>query len=121
MALTVDIIRLSKTSTLYVAIADITFDNSYPTGGEYLDPSVFGFGTIVLCLPQSGSGYAFEFDHTTTSLKAYRSAGHTHTENTAASYAQNATTASAGVGALSENSNPTALSGIKIRCAIFGY
>jgi pyruvoyl-dependent arginine decarboxylase (PvlArgDC) len=71
-----------------------TFSNSYATGGESLD-----LGTMLNGAQLKGikfddkAGYAFEYDYTNKKVKAFTLA-HTHTENTAAAYTQNATTAS---------------------------
>jgi hypothetical protein len=97
-------------------IATIAFDSSYPTGGEPLTARNIGLGIVDSVEIPSAAGYLFEYDYTNSKVKvfyprpAYTPGGtvtapvftgtaivdHTHTENTAAAYTQNATTVGAG-------------------------
>lgn len=58
--------------------ADVTFDSSYPLGGESLTASDLGFGAIdsnlkVMTLEATSvSSYSFEYDYTNSKLKARR-------------------------------------------------
>lgn len=93
---------------MQVAVADVQFDTSYLTGGEVLPanqvtgPQVVS-DRILFIVTASHSGYLFEFDYVNQKLKARTPvnavpavAAHSHTENTAAAYTQNATTGTAG-------------------------
>lgn len=42
--------------------AKITFDSSYPTGGETLTASTFGLSSIIGVIADSGDGYTFEYN-----------------------------------------------------------
>lgn len=55
----------------YAVTASITFDSSYPTGGEALAASAFGLNEITLMLCETASGYMFQYDHSNAKLKAY--------------------------------------------------
>jgi hypothetical protein len=49
-----------------IAIYDITFDSSYPTGGEALVPSDIGFDIIDYFTATSDTGYHFMYNYSTT-------------------------------------------------------
>lgn len=93
-------------------IANIDFDASYPTGGESVTPAQFGFVTrIDFLIAEPKGGYTFVYDRANSKLLAYTTgAAHTHTENTAAAYTQNATTGASTAAAGSEVANTTNLS-----------
>jgi hypothetical protein len=60
------------------SVVDVTFDNSYATGGESLAPEQFGLRSILGAqILGGGSGYHFEYVVSTGKIKAYRSAGFT--------------------------------------------
>lgn len=71
MALTVALKPRIKFGNAYAVPADITFDSSYPTGGEALAPSAFGLNSISLLLAETAAGYMFHYDYTNSKLKAY--------------------------------------------------
>lgn len=56
-----------------VNIVDITFDSSYPTGGESLTPAQCGMDSEILAvLPELGdTGYAVRYDRANEKLMAY--------------------------------------------------
>ena len=56
-----------------VAVRDVTFDSSYPTGGLALTPTDFGFKELfaVIAEPKSTGGYQFVYDFATQKLLAY--------------------------------------------------
>lgn len=55
-----------------VNIIDVTFDSSYPTGGEALTPEDCGMQSIEAVLPQLGdTGYVVLYDRTNEKLLAY--------------------------------------------------
>lgn len=59
----------------WVAVADVTFDSSYPTGGESLVASDFKLPTqasIIYLNATSVGGYVFSYDFTNKKLLAYR-------------------------------------------------
>ena len=82
MAATVTVKKRTKFANLYAVIADITFDSSYPTGGEAVTPQQLGLTTIDFVLPAPAAGYIPEFDHTNLKLKMFAptiaQAAHTH-------------------------------------------
>lgn len=52
-------------------IVDITFDSSYPTGGEPLSAATLGFRKILFVnAPRSGANL-FQYDYTNSKLLAY--------------------------------------------------
>ena len=52
-------------------IKTITFDSSYPTGGESLTPADAGFDSFHVVTAHQKSGYTFEMDYTNNKLLAY--------------------------------------------------
>lgn len=95
---------------LRARILDITFDSSYLTTGEVLTAASLGwtylFGAVTLADPSVSNGTAsvgcVVKKNTSGSQLTFQaqgnaaSAAHTHTENTAAAYTQNAVTAAGG-------------------------
>jgi hypothetical protein len=62
-------------STVYgdkrVITADVTFDNSYVTGGEPVTPSALGLGSILHCNGGSKAGNLIQYDPANVKLLAY--------------------------------------------------
>ena len=57
---------------LKMGTVDITFDNSYPTGGEAVAASDLNLNGIhVLLPPTARSGVVLEWDHVNSKIKAY--------------------------------------------------
>ena len=88
-------------------VVDITFDNSYPTGGEAVTAANLGLRTLYnLITPpiRAGSnlGFVTSWDHVNRKIVVYESG-----------------TADAGLGEL--NSTSSALDGLTIRCEYLGY
>ena len=71
MGATIVVKERTKFAGLFAVIADVTFDNSYPTGGEALTANQFGLNTMSFVLPSPSAGYIFEFNHTAKKLKAF--------------------------------------------------
>ena len=57
--------------TLKVTFRTLTFDSSYPTGGEPLTAADLGLSTVVFATAQNKSGYSFEYDIANAKLLAY--------------------------------------------------
>lgn len=60
---------------LLIRFIDVTFDNSYPTGGEALDFTKLGFTTVYAVTDCGGInhlGYVFAYDYTNSKILAYR-------------------------------------------------
>ena len=55
----------------YAITADITFDSSYPTGGEALAATTLGLNGIDIMLCETASGYMFQYDYANSKLKAF--------------------------------------------------
>lgn len=70
MAVTIDILKRSKNLSMYQVLAKITFDSSYPTGGEVVTPAQFGLQAIDFLELNNASGYLFEFDYVNNKIKA---------------------------------------------------
>lgn len=52
--------------------AKITFDSSYPTGGESLTAGELGFSELFFVLPSPrASGYVVQYDYANGTLKVY--------------------------------------------------
>lgn len=79
MPASVTIKKRGKFGNGFVVVADVTFDDSYPTGGEALTAQQFGLTVLDFVLPSPASGYLFEFDHANKKLKAFTpTVQHTH-------------------------------------------
>ena len=103
---------------------EIDFDSSYPTGGEAWDLSA-DFDVIKTVVFESKAGYTFELTSKNAPASALVKASvvgtHTHTENTAGAYTQNATTAANTAAVLAEAANTTDLSAVtKVGVLVIG-
>jgi len=80
----------------------LAFSSSYSTGGESATDITKYFKECNRVVCDAKGGYIFEWDKTNKKIKVLyprAASSHTHTENTAATYTQNATTASANIAA----------------------
>lgn len=107
---------------------DITYDSSYVTGGEPVTAAQLGLRRVESLTPhgpfRNTAGTAsitVSFDRTNLKLLAYNVGAHTHTENTAAAYTQNATTAASTAASQAEVANATDLSTFSGRVTVSGY
>ncbi|MFN3652610.1 MAG: hypothetical protein ACK47B_23785 [Armatimonadota bacterium] len=80
MALTIAIRKRTSRGNRKSVIADITFDNSYPTGGESLTAADLGMNTLDHVTPGAATGYVAHYDHANSKLIA--SAGNAQVANT---------------------------------------
>lgn len=72
MGLTVaDVERRQSVGTYYEKIVDITFDTSYPTGGEALVPADVGFDSILQVSVDPTAGFVFTYDYVAETLQAF--------------------------------------------------
>ena len=71
MALTITQKKRAKMGNAYAVAADVTFDSSYPTGGEALTPATLGLNSIDVMLCETASGYMFQYDYANSKLKAF--------------------------------------------------
>jgi hypothetical protein len=71
MALTISSLRKDVAGNKRMHSGRITFDNSYPTGGEALAPGDIGLHVIETMQVISAAGYAFDFDYTNNKVLAY--------------------------------------------------
>jgi hypothetical protein len=67
-----DQIKFSTAGQTKLVVKKVTFDSSYPTGGEPLTASDLGLSTVLAAWPGPSAGYVFEYDITNAKLKAYR-------------------------------------------------
>jgi len=87
-----------------LVIGRVTFDASYPTGGEAYTPSLFGLQKIIRLVPFPANGYVPEDDKANQKIKMY--------------YADYDAVADA---ALIEVANATNLSAVTITVMVWGY
>lgn len=77
MALTVDPNVTARTDDIWgrqkVRIATVTFDSSYPTGGESFTPADVGLSefNLVLVSPDSSPAYQFAYDYTNKKILVF--------------------------------------------------
>lgn len=75
MGLTIAIVNQDSLIGSLLRVADITFDSSYPTGGESLTPQMLGLTVIDFINAPAKGGYSFEYDRTNKKLKALYATG----------------------------------------------
>lgn len=77
MALTITVIRRPSMPAGHCVIADITFDNSYPTGGESLTPANLGLSTIDSCVARqkAAASRIVEYDYANSKLMLFTALG----------------------------------------------
>lgn len=73
MALTVNITYRDRDGQSHRSYADITFDSSYPTGGEALALTTLGLARHLreIRFSEVSAGYQLEYDRTNEKVKAY--------------------------------------------------
>lgn len=74
MAATIVTNKRTKMQAMYVAVADVTGDDSYPTGGYPITPAIFGLTTFDTVLVPSSSGYTANYNAATGKIVVYASA-----------------------------------------------
>lgn len=104
MALTVTSLEKAKLSRLRLNVVRVTFDSSYPTGGESLTAAQLGLNKVTVVIPLTASGYVGEYDLTNSKLKAF--------------YGDNN---NASDGPLVEVANTTDLSAVTMNLVVIGY
>lgn len=72
MALSVTILERTKVGRLRKNVVRVTFDSSYPAGGESLTAARLGLTKVVHVSPAEPSGYEGEYDLTNSKLKAFQ-------------------------------------------------
>jgi excinuclease UvrABC helicase subunit UvrB len=78
MSLTVSIVKKPATVAGESALADVTFDSSYTTGGLAVSPSAFGFRGAVTAIIPAGRGAGSricEYDDAAQKLKLFTALG----------------------------------------------
>jgi|LSQX01.2.fsa_nt_gb hypothetical protein len=75
MGLTVSNLTPIKFSNRRGAVADVTFDNSYPTDGEVLTPKQLGLNVIDYITVENIETYIFVYNRTNQKLKALTALG----------------------------------------------
>jgi len=71
MALTISVVERTVFGNKRIVIADVDFDDSYPTGGESLQASDVGLKAIDFLQAAPKSGYIFEYDYSNEKLKVF--------------------------------------------------
>lgn len=72
MALTVTVDRRTREGNREVTYGTITFDDSYPTGGEAITAANVGLGTIEqLVVHPSSTGHVFPYDYSAAKVLAF--------------------------------------------------
>lgn len=128
MSLVINIVKRTLFGDQRVVIADITFDSAYPTNGEPVDLGQLGLNSVNFMHVPPVSGYQLEYDYANKKIKVRTPvsaiAAHSHTENTAVAYTQNATTGTGGAivaAAASEIALNTDLHTLVVRIMAYGY
>lgn len=71
MALTITITRNITAGHQHIVSGHLSFDSSYPTGGEAFTAANLGLKTVDLMLVQQTKGLVYEYDYTNSKLMAY--------------------------------------------------
>lgn len=71
MSLTIATIQKGIAGDCFDDVVTVTFDNSYPTGGEPLTAADIGRTRILHVDASPAGGFIYEYDHTNSKLKAY--------------------------------------------------
>ena len=101
MALSISVTRTNYMGDQIVKSGTVTFDDSYPTGGEDFDLGALGFVRLdFINFNQGEDGYVFHYDYAANQIEVRESG-----------------TASAG---LDEQDNATDLSGVVVEFQAFG-
>ena len=100
MALTISNLQYLDNGGNLARVFDLTYDDSYPTGGESLDVGSLALSRVGFFSANSTGGYVFRYDHSADKIQAYR-AGNTNA-------------------VLAEASNTTDLSAITVRVKVEG-
>lgn len=74
MALNIDIKDRIHMGSKFGIIADVTFDDSYPTGGEAITERQLGLNVIDLLLVAPSGGNTYEYLPETGKIKGYTAA-----------------------------------------------
>lgn len=102
----------------------LTLTGTYDTGGVAVVASNFGLTRLdslrVNSAWEGAESYTAIWDSTNGKIKLGWSPAHTHTENTAATYTQNATTAASTAAVLSEIANTTDVSNVLLDITVKG-
>lgn len=73
MALTVTNLKRNSVGNRRTVTATVTFDSSYPTGGESLTPTQIGLKTVDFMAAEPQGGRTFPYDHANKKLMAFAS------------------------------------------------
>lgn len=123
MALSYSVLARGHLGPNRAELIAITFDSSYPSNGESIAAADIGFTHVVAAFSESTStGRLVQYDRTNKKFVVYNPVtAHTHVENTAASYTQNATTAAATAGVATDVPNATDLSALVAAVLVIGW
>ena len=75
MGLTITNKRQISAGNMNMVLALVSFDSSYPTGGEALTPGNLGLASIEEIFINAKNGYIFEYDKANKKLKAFAPSG----------------------------------------------
>lgn len=68
--LTTKVMKRLKFGNALATVVEVTFDNSYTTGGKLLDNGKMGLSAVYLALAEPTGTYIFPYDHVSKKLKA---------------------------------------------------
>lgn len=103
MALTTSVVNRNIEGARVAVTADLTFDSSYPTGGEAIVIDDLGLSVVDICLVAPSAGYVAEYVASTGKVIVYW---------------VDTTTDGA---AMAEVASTTDLSALVVRARVYGY
>lgn len=119
-ALLVQIDSESVAGTVRMCAGKMRFSSSYATGGDTYIPRQFRMRRVHSLQVSPTGGYVFQPLVDNGRVQAFVQSAHTHTENTAATYTQNATTGASTAAPLSEVADGTNLSTVEASFVAYG-
>lgn len=72
MGLTVTILERGSFGNMNAVLGQVSFDSSYPTGGEALSNGDMGLSAMKFAIFEPTGGYVFRYDRSNSKLLAYR-------------------------------------------------
>jgi hypothetical protein len=113
--------QLQSESGFRIVTATFTLDTSYPSGGSPGVAARLGLNVVFALIVLHSKGYEHEYNKGVDTLRSYNSMpAHSHTENTAGAYTQNAVTSAVAAAPAAEVANGTNLSAITVDVIAFG-
>lgn len=111
--------EVNNSGTRKLKVVNVTFDDSYTTGGLALTPAQCGLSGIDVVIPEHPVGYSVQYVAGKLVVR-YATTAHTHVTNAAATYTQSEVSAASTATAGTQVANTTDLSALQVRLLVVG-